>query len=151
MAICIEEQVTLEEVQCAFRTWRLGSGSRRKRIPNELWAEALKLLGHYTMTNICRTLRLDRKTFKQRAETAGIPITKPSRKGAAKPLKKGTRLAVQTQAPAFTVTKLEDLTPAANATWFASIRRPDGCVMTINSTGDSGLSGVLYQFCRGGS
>jgi hypothetical protein len=49
------------------------------------------------------------------------------------------------------VTKLEDLTPAANATWSASIRRPDGCVMTINSTGHSGLSGVLSQFCRGGS
>ena len=53
----IEPMLTLEEVARHVEQWR-GTKKKGERIPQQLWNEALGLLGTYGISRVSRTLRL---------------------------------------------------------------------------------------------
>ena len=49
--------LALTRTRAAFEAWRAAQNKRR-RIPQHLWLAAVKLLDHYSLTRVCRELRL---------------------------------------------------------------------------------------------
>lgn len=47
----------LTRARASFEAWRSAQSTRR-RIPEHLWQAAIKLLDHYSLTRVCRELRL---------------------------------------------------------------------------------------------
>lgn len=65
MKTAIETRLTLPEVAEHFQQWR----SRKQpgeRIPDQLWREAISLVGAYGITQITRTLHLSGTDFNKR-------------------------------------------------------------------------------------
>lgn len=56
---------TLEDVQREFEIWRRGR-TKRSQIPEELWAEAVKLSSDYTPHQISKALHLNYLALKNR-------------------------------------------------------------------------------------
>lgn len=56
---------TLEFVKAKFDHWR-ESRKHRERIPNELWEYAKGLYPQYRFSNICNSLRLGNREFRER-------------------------------------------------------------------------------------
>ena len=65
----------LEHTRAAFDSWR-ASNQGRRRIPDRLWKQALALLDHYSLSRICRELRISAAQLrKQKAATASFNKT----------------------------------------------------------------------------
>lgn len=65
----------LERTRRRFEQWRRARQGR-SRIPEPLWALAVKAASRYGLNQTSRTLRLDYYTLKKRAETAsGRPVS----------------------------------------------------------------------------
>ena len=62
-----EQPAEMEAVRRRFERWR-GTHRTRSRIPDLLWAAAVKLVGRYGLHRTSRTLRLDYYSLKERAE-----------------------------------------------------------------------------------
>ena len=56
---------TLEEAQAQFRVWR-SNPRRGRRIPDQLWAAAVRLCGEHSVCKVSRTLGLDYKALQLR-------------------------------------------------------------------------------------
>jgi hypothetical protein len=65
--------ITLEFVKAKFDHWR-ETRKHRERIPNELWEYAKRLYPQYSFTQICNSLRLGNKEFRERL-TVKPPLT----------------------------------------------------------------------------
>ena len=70
----------LIRTRTAFKTWR-SSHAGRRRIPDHLWNAALALLSHYSLTRICRELRLSPKQLRQRQLSAATPLVHKAASG----------------------------------------------------------------------
>jgi hypothetical protein len=57
----------LEEVRKRFEQWRR-TRKRGARIPEDLWAEAVRLSNAYSLTQICQSLRVEFNHLKRRIE-----------------------------------------------------------------------------------
>ena len=57
----------LERLRRRFERWR-GTHKARSRIPEPLWASAVKMAGTYGLNRTARALRLDYYAFKKRIE-----------------------------------------------------------------------------------
>jgi hypothetical protein len=57
---------SLESVRSQFETWRETKTNPRERIPEDLWAEAVKLGDQYPINQISRSLRLNYTELKNR-------------------------------------------------------------------------------------
>jgi hypothetical protein len=62
---------TLEAVLAEFRKWRARRRGRAP-IPSKLWDAAVDLVGRYSSTAVCRSLRLNQGRFKVACEERGI-------------------------------------------------------------------------------
>ncbi len=58
----------LEGVRRRFQNWRQARKSRSARIPDPLWAAAVKMAGTYGIHRTARALRLDYYSLKERVE-----------------------------------------------------------------------------------
>ena len=129
---------SLEQVERNFQMWR--SDQNRGRIPEHLWQQAIGLLEEYTQTRVCKTLQLNRVSFKKKA--SGVKSSRPARLP--------EQLLAMEETPTFTMTRVEDLhitADAASQSWTASIRRPDGCVLSIEGNEQTRLDGLISRFC----
>jgi hypothetical protein len=57
----------LEKVKRVFESFRAGRRGK-ERLPENLWGEAIALLGQYPLSVVCRELRLKPNYLRQRAE-----------------------------------------------------------------------------------
>jgi hypothetical protein len=70
-------KLTLEEVRNRFETWRR-SRKRSHRIPESLWAEAVKVCTEHKVYQVSRSLGLDYTVLKRRAAETERRVKKPS-------------------------------------------------------------------------
>ena len=66
----------LEGLRRRFERWR-GTHRARSRIPEPLWASAVKMAGMYGLNRTARTLRLDYYVLKKRVQQVRTPVTDP--------------------------------------------------------------------------
>ena len=132
---------SLEEVQEHFSAWRV-KRPRPKRIPDELWQEALSLLPQYTINKVAKALRLENSSLKKKAAAAGVKVV--SRK---------SRKALP---PTFLETNLEEIVVSGAPSsplpeWQVLIKRTDGMEMTItgNHLSEAALAGLVGSFSGG--
>jgi hypothetical protein len=64
----------MERVRLQFEEWRR-TRKRGSRIPEELWAEAVKLADAHTLTHICQSLQVEFNHLKRRVEAHRAPPT----------------------------------------------------------------------------
>lgn len=62
-----EQKPDLEQVKRAFESFRAGR-SGKERLPENLWGQAIALLEHYSLSVVCRELRLKPNYLRQRAQ-----------------------------------------------------------------------------------
>jgi len=62
----VSDQFTLESVQQQFSDWRAQRGSKRERIPPELWQAAVRLCDVHTVGQVSGALRLSFMELKKR-------------------------------------------------------------------------------------
>lgn len=62
----------LRRVRAQFDTWR--AGPRGRAIPDPLWRSALRLLGRYRSSIICRQLGLNPSSFKRMRQSLGESV-----------------------------------------------------------------------------
>ena len=55
----------LEEVASHFEDWRGHKKNRRERIPEQLWSEAIDLLGEHPISQVAKNLRLSGTDLKK--------------------------------------------------------------------------------------
>ena len=72
----------LERLRRRFERWR-GTHKARSRIPEPLWASAVKMAGTYGLNRTAKTLRLDYYALKKRVKQEGVASADPPEKGAA--------------------------------------------------------------------
>ena len=68
------EQTGLERVQAAMAAWR-GRKRARERIPVSLWQAAVRESKRYSVTRVCRDLRLNYAELKRRTLAVVEPAT----------------------------------------------------------------------------
>ena len=142
----IAKKTRLEDVQKSFRNWRIERPERgcRHLIPENLWKDAISLFAEHTPAQICKALQLDLATFNER-----VP---QGRKGKAKAIDQASlKLVANHSSPTFTVVKVGDLMTTPNDKWSASIKRPDGYVLSVSGCGATDLNNLVSQFCSEGS
>ena len=66
----------LEELRQRFERWR-GTHKARSRIPDGLWASAVKMAGTFGLNRTARALRLDYYAFKKRIERQSATAPNP--------------------------------------------------------------------------
>jgi hypothetical protein len=57
--------LTLEMVCQHFEQWRETRPHGRSKIPERLWVEAISLVGHYPVTQVCKQLHLNPGSFNE--------------------------------------------------------------------------------------
>jgi hypothetical protein len=73
----------LEGVRRRFQNWRQTRKSRSARIPDPLWAAAVKMAGAYGIHRTARALRLDYYSLKERVEATLAATASNASAGAA--------------------------------------------------------------------
>lgn len=143
MATHEKKEWTLEDVQNHFSSWR-AKRPRPKRIPDELWDEAVGLLSQYSVNKVAKALRLEGRALKAKAVEAGVKIRSRTRGKAARPT-----------APTFLETSVGRIVGKgtehqAQSGWNITIKRSDGLEMTINGSelSESALQGLVDGFCQ---
>ncbi len=128
----IESTLTLEEAAEHFEQWRK-SKKKGERIPEQLWSEAIALVGTYGVSQVTRTLRLSGTDLNKRR---GIIGTGKRRAGT------GGKTAFVEVDPGLVD---QALGPQASAAWM-ELERPDGLRLRIGPTGGADLLAVLDRF-----
>lgn len=68
------DKAALALVQRQFEDWRCRRSQKREPIPAHLWQAAVELCKSYTVTSVCRQLRLSFAELKKRLSTVeGLP------------------------------------------------------------------------------
>jgi hypothetical protein len=132
MNAAIETPLTLQEVAEHFEQWRRGK-HKGERIPEQLWQEAVGLVGSYGVSRVARTLRLGGRDLNKRR---GVTTTGQPRQG---PSSKTTFVEIDPvadgQAPG----------PKASALWM-ELERPDGLRLRIQPTRGVDLLALVDRF-----
>lgn len=134
----INQALSLQEVNAKFEEFR----SERKKLtkfPDHLWEQAVKLLEHYSLTEVCQQLRVSTKQIKAQMDKLNA---KPS--------------------PDINFVEVNnDLSSANNSLHIGiqannsdertkvEITRPDGAQLVINQLPESALTKLLTQFMEG--
>jgi len=128
----IESPLRLEEVAEHFEQWRR-SKEKGERIPQQLWREAVGLLGTYGLSQVTRTLRLSGRDLKKRR---GIIGAGQCGRGPE------TKTAFVEVDP---VVVDQALRPEASAVWM-ELQRPDGWRLRIRPSGGAEMLALLERF-----
>jgi hypothetical protein len=128
----IESPLSLEEVAKHFEQWRRGK-KKGERIPQQLWSEAIGLVGTYGVSQVTRTLRLSGTDLNRRR---GIVATGKRRRRA------GEKTAFVEVAPALVD---QALGPEAETGWM-ELERPDGLRLRIRPTGGGEMLALVERF-----
>jgi hypothetical protein len=138
----------LDGVVAKFEGWR---GRREGRaIPDDLWDAAIKLLGGYSASEICRALGLNPARFKQMREARGVSVSgRVARRRAADTLARREGGGFVELAPP-RLALGGGMAPSAERTYGAS-----GCRLTLESTAGTLSvvtaapgSGLVEAVCR---
>ncbi len=127
-----ERQLTLEEVVEHFERWR-EEKQKGERIPDQLWCEAVGLVGAYGVSEVTRRLRLSGTDLNKRRGVVGAG--KRRKGGGAK-----MGFVEVERAPV-----VRTLAPAARSVWM-EVERPDGLRLRIQPTGNAEMLALLGRF-----
>jgi hypothetical protein len=125
---------TLEEVAEHFEQWRRGK-KKGERIPQQLWSEAVDLVGTYGISQVTRTLRLSGRDLNERRGIIGEGRRRQGRGG--KTAFVEVEPGVVNQA----------LTAEPSAVWM-ELERPDGWRLRIQPSGGVELLALVERFMR---
>jgi hypothetical protein len=128
----IESTLTLEEVAEHFEQWRR-SKKKGKRIPEQLWSEAIGLVGTYGVSQVTRTLRLSGTDLNQRRGKIGAGQRRRGPVGETAFVE--VDRALVGQAPG----------PEATAVWM-ELQRPDGLRLRIQPSGGADMLALVDRF-----
>ncbi len=131
----IESPLTLEEVAAHFAQWRKHK-KNGERIPEQLWSEAIALVGTYGISQVTRTLRLSGTDLNKRRGVIGGG----KRRGGS-----GAKTAFVEVAPV-----LPDQAPGpeVSAAWM-ELERADGLRLRIRPSGDADMLALIDRFMEG--
>jgi hypothetical protein len=132
MKALIESPLTLKTVAEHFEQWRR-SKKKGERIPEQLWNEAVSLVGAYGVSQVTRALRLSGTDLNNRR---GIEGTGKRRRGG-----DGKRAFVEV-APGLVD---QALGPEATAAWM-ELERPDGLRLRIRPNAGTDMLALLDRF-----
>jgi len=124
---------TLEEVASHFEDWRGHKKNKRGRIPEQLWSEAIGLLGEHRISQVAKNLRLSATDLKkhQAAFLAGAKVSGANRAASFVEVKP----AVVGQASSLAVQPVR-----------VELERPDGLRLRIESGTSDDLLRVVERF-----
>ena len=132
MKTSIESSLTLSEVAEHFQQWR-NIKQPGERIPDQLWREAISLVGANGVTQITRTLRLSGTDFNKRRRLIEAGQSQPDATGET----------------AFVEIKPQRMDraqePTAAAMWL-ELERPDGLRLRIQPTQGAELLALVECF-----
>ncbi|MCP3882244.1 MAG: hypothetical protein GY701_28210 [Sulfitobacter sp.] len=131
----IESPLTLETVAEHFEQWR-SNKKKGERIPEQLWSEAIDLVGRYGVSQVTRTLRLSGTDLNKRR---GIIGGGKHRAGS------GGKTAFVELNPGLVD---QALAPQATAAWM-ELERPDGLRLRIQPTGGADMLALIDRFMEG--
>jgi hypothetical protein len=132
MKTAIESSLTLPEVADHFQQWR-NKKQPGERIPDQLWREAISLVGAYRVTQITRTLHLSSTDFNKRRRLIEAGQRQPDAAGETAFVEINPRLVDRT------------LEPTATAGWL-ELERPDGLRLRIQPTQGAELLALVERF-----
>ncbi len=128
----IESSLTLSEVAEHFQQWR-NMKQPGERIPDQLWHEAISLVGTYRVTQITRTLHLSSTDFNKRRRL----------------IEAGQHLPDAAGATAFVEIKprrMDRAQESATAAMWMELERPDGLRLRIQPTQGAELLALVERF-----
>ena len=132
MKTSIDSSLTLPEVAEHFQLWR-NKKQPGERIPDQLWHEAISLVGTCGVTQVTRTLRLSSTDFNKRRRLIEADQRKPEAAGET----------------AFVEIKPQRMDraqePAAAAMWM-ELERPDGLRLRLQPTQGAELLALVERF-----
>ena len=128
----MESPLRLEEVAEHFEQWRR-SKEKGERIPQQLWREAVGLLGSYGVSQVTRTLRLSGRDLNKRRGIIGAGQRRRSPEG---------KTAFVEVDP---VVVDQALRPEASAVW-RELQRPDGWRLRIRPSGGAEMLALVERF-----
>ncbi len=131
----IESPLTLEEVAEHFEQWRR-SKKKGGRIPEQLWSEAIGLVGTYGVSQVTRTLRLGGTDLNKRRGIVGTGNRRQNPGGKTAFVQIDPVLV--DQAPG----------PEVSAAWM-ELERPDGLRLRIRPTGGADMLALVDRFMEG--
>ena len=132
MKTSIEPNLTLPEVAEHFQQWR-SMKQPGERIPDQLWREAISLVGTYGITQITRTLHLSSTDFNKHRRFIEADQRQPDAAGATAFVEINPQR--MDRAPE----------PAASAGWL-ELERPDGLRLRIHPTQSAELLALVERF-----
>jgi hypothetical protein len=127
-----EASLTLPEVADHFQQWR-NMKQPGERIPDQLWHEAISLLGVYGVTQITRTLRLSSTDFNKRRRLIEAGQRQPDAAGETAFVEINPRLVDRTLAPEVAGGWLE-------------LERPDGWRLRLQPAQGAELLALVERF-----
>ena len=132
MKTSIESRLTLPEVADHFQQWR-NKKQPGERIPDQLWREAISLVGANGVTQITRTLCLSGTDFNKRRRLIEADQCQPDTAGEAAFVEINPQHMDHPQEP------------TAAAGWL-ELERPDGLRLRIQPTQDAELLALVERF-----
>ncbi len=132
MKTSIESNLTLPEVADHFQQWR-SMKQPGERIPDQLWREAISLVGAYGVTQITRALHLSSTDFNKRRRLIEAGHRQPDATGETAFVEINPQRMDQT------------LEPTAAAGWL-ELERPDGLRLRIQPTQGADLLALVERF-----
>ena len=135
MKTSIESSLTLPEVTEHFQQWR-HMKQPGERIPDQLWREAISLVGAYGVTQITRALHLSSTDFNKRRRLIEAGQRQPDAAGETAFVEINPQRMDQT------------LEPTAAAGWL-ELERPDGLRLRIQPTQGADLLALVERFMGG--
>jgi hypothetical protein len=132
MKTAIEPNLTLPEVANHFQQWR-NKKQPGERIPDQLWREAISLVGAYGVTQVTRTLRLSGTDFNKRRRLIEVGQRQPDAAGKTAFVEINPKLVDRTPEPAVSTGWLE-------------LERPDGLRLRIQPPKGAELLTLVERF-----
>jgi hypothetical protein len=132
MNVPIESPLTLETVAEHFEQWRRNK-KKGERIPEQLWSEAIDLVGRHGVSQVTRTLRLSGTDLNKRRGIIGGGKRQPGCGGKTAFVELNPGLVDQA------------LAPQATAAWM-ELERPDGLRLRIQPTGGADMLALIDRF-----
>ena len=130
-----EASLTLPEVADHFQQWR-NMKQPGERIADQLWREAISLVGAYGVTQITRTLHLSSTDFNKRRRLIEAGHRQPDAAG------ETTFVEINPQ-------HLEQSSEAAAAGGWLELARPDGWRLRLQPTQGAELLALVERFMGG--
>lgn len=131
MKTLIKSPLTLEEVAQHFDQWRIHK-KKGERIPSRLWSAAIRLLSHYPISKITRTLRLSGTALKKHQGAGSSKAPEDSRSEVS--FVEIDRAVVN-----------QALKPSATTAWM-ELARADGLRLRIQPAQGADLLAVVERF-----